>query len=81
MHEAFLKEDSIEDKKGAKKGDERKQDILNLLAEYPTMTQASLAEEIGFTRKQIQNSIKELQEEGLLVREGSRRNGQWIVKK
>lgn len=38
-------------------------------------------EVLGLTRKQIQKAIKELQEEGLLVREGSNRNGRWIVKK
>ena len=35
------------------------------------MTQTGLMEVLGLTRKQIQNAIKELQEEGLLVREGS----------
>lgn len=29
----------------------------------------------------IQKAIKELQEEGFLVREGSNRNGRWIVVK
>jgi ATP-dependent DNA helicase RecG len=45
------------------------------------MTQTGLMEVLGLTRKQIQKAIKELQEEGLLVREGSNRNGRWIVKK
>lgn len=45
------------------------------------MTQTGLMEVLGLTRKQIQMAIKELQEEGLLVREGSNRNGRWIVKK
>ena len=31
------------------------------------------------TRKQVQKDIKELQEEGVLEREGSNRNGKWIV--
>lgn len=45
------------------------------------MTQTRLMEELGLTRKQVQKAIKELQEEGLLVREGSNRNRHWIVKK
>lgn len=45
------------------------------------MTQTGLMEVLGLTRKQIQKAIKELQEEGLLVREGSNRNGRWVVKK
>ena len=59
----------------------RKRDILNQLEENSTMTQIGLMEVLGLTRKQIQKAIKELQEEGLLVREGSNRNGRWVVKK
>lgn len=67
--------------KKSQKGAERKQDILDKLAENPTMTQAKLMEEFCLTRKQIQKTIKELQEEGLLEREGSNRSGKWIVKR
>lgn len=33
----------------------------------------------GAKRKQVQKDVKELQEEGLLKREGSNRNGRWVV--
>ena len=36
--------------------------------------------ELILTRKQIQTDIKELQEEGILEREGSNRKGRWIIK-
>ena len=85
VHEGFLNVETKRSQKGAekelKKGAERKLDILNQLKENSTMTQTRLMEELGLTRKQIQKAIKELQEEGLLVREGSNRNGRWIVKK
>lgn len=85
VHEGFLKEETKRSQKGAekepKKGAERKRDILNQLEENSTMTQTGLMEVLGLTRKQIQKAIKELQEEGLLVREGSNRNGRWVVKK
>ena len=85
VHEGFLKEETKRSQKGAekepKKGAERKRDILNQLEENSTMTKTGLMEVLGLTRKQIQKAIKELQEEGLLVREGSNRNGRWIVKK
>ena len=85
VHEGFLKEETKRSQKGAekepKKGAERNRDILNQLEENSTMTQTGLMEVLGLTRKQIQKAIKELQEEGLLVREGSNRNGRWIVKK
>lgn len=85
VHEGFLREETKRSQKRAekepKKGAERKRDILNQLEENSTMTQTGLMEVLGLTRKQIQKAIKELQEEGLLVREGSNRNGRWIVKK
>lgn len=85
VHEGFLREETKRSQKGAekepKKGAKRKRDILNQLEENSTMTQTGLMEVLGLTRKQIQKAIKELQEEGLLVREGSNRNGRWIVKK
>lgn len=75
--------------KGAKKGAEkelnsrieRKKAVLRILEEKPTMTQVQLMEKLDLTRKQIQKAIKELQEEGFLIREGSNRNGRWIVVK
>ena len=64
----------------SRKGAERKQAIIKLLSENPAMTQAKLVEELNLTRKQVQKDIKALQEEGVLTREGSNRNGRWVVK-
>lgn len=87
IHEGFLEDAEKEPKrsqKGAKKelkkGAERKQAILALLAENPMITQAQLMEEMDLTRKQVQKDMKELQEEGVLVREGTNRSGRWVVK-
>ncbi len=44
------------------------------------ITQAQLMEEMDLTRKQVQKDMKELQEEGVLVREGTNRSGRWVVK-
>ena len=86
VHEAFLKdEDSERNQKGAekepKKGAERKLDILQKLEENPEITQVNLMEEFDLSRKQIQKIIKDLREEGLVERQGSNRNGRWVVKK
>ena len=62
-------------------GAERKQAILELLRENSAMTQTMLMKELGLSRKQVQNGIRQLQEDDVLVRKGSNRNGQWIVKK
>ena len=35
---------------------------------------------MDLTRKQVQKDMKELQEEGVLVREGTNRSGRWVVK-
>lgn len=71
-------------KKGAEKepkeGAERTQVILELLEIDPVMTQIQLAKRLALSRKQVQRAIKILQEKGLLEREGSNRNGRWVVK-
>lgn len=59
---------------------ERKQAILEILAENSTITQTQLMEEMNLTRTQVQKDIKELQEEVVFVREGTSRNGRWMVK-
>ncbi len=67
--------------KRSQKGAERKNAIIEILAENPRMTQTTLMDILNLSRKQIQKEIKELQEQGVLVREGSNRSGKWIVKK
>ena len=86
VHEEFLKENEPKRspkgaKKEPKKGAERKQAILVLLEQNSAMTQTMLMEKLNISRKQVQKDIKELQKDGVLVREGSNRNGRWIVKK
>lgn len=69
------------EQKGAKKGTERSLDILNRMRENPLITQVKLMEEFGLSRKQIQNIIQYLRQNGLIERQGSNRSGKWIVKK
>ncbi len=66
--------------KRSQKGAERKAAIIELLKGNSTMTQVELMEILELTRKQIQKDIKELQDEGLLIREGSNRKGRWVIK-
>ena len=87
VHERFYDLEPKEPKrsqKGAekepKKGAERKQAILAILAEEPSATQTQLMDRLNLSRKQIQAKMRELQEEGILVREGTNRKGRWIVK-
>ena len=78
VHEEFLKENEL---KKSQKGAERKQAILVLLEQNSAMTQTMLMGKLNISRKQVRKDIKELQKDGVLVREGSNRNGRWIVKK
>ena len=71
----FLTKSQKGAKKEPKKGAERKQAILAILAENPTITQTQIMEEMNLTRKQVQKNMKELQEEGVLVRKGTNRSG------
>ena len=87
IHEKFVNDSDEElkrSRKGAekepKKGTERKQAILAILVENPTITQTQLMEEMNLTRKQVQKDMKELQKDGVLVREGTNRSGRWVVK-
>ena len=83
-HQGFKKEPK-RSRKGAekepKKGAEREQAIVELLMQNPKITQMEMAEKLDLTRKQVQNVIKGLQEDGIIEREGSNRNGKWIVNK
>lgn len=86
-HEKFVlvsHEEPKRSQKGAekelKKRAERKQAMLAILTENPMMTQTQLMDEMNLTRKQVQKDMKELQEEGVLVREGTNRTGRWVVK-
>ncbi len=87
IHEGFAEHTQANEKrsrKGAEKepkeGAERTQVILELLEIDPVMTQIQLAKRLALSRKQVQRAIKILQEKGLLEREGSNRNGRWVVK-
>ena len=53
--------------------------VLNYLRENPDATQVETAEAIGKSRRAVQNAIAVLKEKRVLKREGSKRNGRWIV--
>ena len=88
VHESFLKEEeSAPNQKGAKKepkrskkGAENKLEILEKLKDNPEATQVKLMKEFNLSRKQIQRIFNDLQEEGLVERQGPNNGGRWIVK-
>ena len=55
--------------------------ILSAIAEMPTITMDELSVKIGIGRSSVYNNIKELKERKILLREGRKNDGKWIVKK
>ena len=53
--------------------------MIALIAENPTITQAKLAKELDVTIRTIKRRLSKLQEEGIVRREGTNRNGSWII--
>jgi predicted HTH transcriptional regulator len=54
--------------------------LLEILKSNPTITIPKLAELTGKSQRSISRELRELQDAGLLWREGARKNGRWIVK-
>ena len=79
FEEAFITQyDNINGKMNDKINGKMKT-LLNILKYNPTATIPDLAEVTGKSQSSISRELKEYQEAGLLRREGSRRNGRWIV--
>ena len=53
--------------------------IVEILSENPEITGASLSEQIGISKRNIEANIKKLREFGILIRHGSSKGGYWEV--
>ena len=49
------------------------------MRENPTITMSELAHQCGLTEDGIYFHIKNLRENGVIQREGAKKNGRWIV--
>ena len=54
-------------------------DIIRYVRLHPNATQRSIHTAIGVPLRTIQRTMSQLQKKGILIREGSRRLGQWKV--
>ena len=54
-------------------------DIIRYVRLHPNATQRSINTDIGVPLRTIQRIMSQLQNKGILIREGSRRLGQWKV--
>ena len=55
-------------------------EALNYVSVNPSATQKQMCDDLGKSRATVQRMIKQLQDKGLLEREGAKKNGRWIVK-
>jgi ATP-dependent DNA helicase RecG len=59
---------------------EAQQNIINLILENPMITTQTIADALKFTRRKVEYHISRLKDSGVVEREGSKKDGRWIVK-
>ena len=65
--------------KAQKKAVDDREYLLLLIREKPSITQAELAEIMNKSRRSIQNLMKQLIDEGVVERIGSKKRGTWLT--
>ncbi len=55
-------------------------EILSAITERPTITMDELGAKLNLGRSSIYKNIKQLKEQGILAREGRKRDGKWVIK-
>lgn len=58
---------------------ERQADILMRIAEDDTLTSQKIAQKTGVSQRTILKDLTTLQGIGILVREGGRKDGRWVI--
>ncbi|MBQ6467577.1 MAG: Fic family protein [Clostridia bacterium] len=53
--------------------------IMDIIKEYPDITQKELAAKIGKSERTIKTRTVAMQEKGLIERAGGKRNGKWLI--
>jgi len=64
----------------SKKLSERQELIINLIRQNPLVTIPEMSLKIGVVSRTIKRDIKDLQSEGIIAREGGRKEGRWVIK-
>lgn len=54
--------------------------LVELIKDNPKITRAVAAEKLGISESSVYRQLKDLEEEGRIVREGSRKTGYWIIR-
>ena len=53
--------------------------IYKLISQMPQISAAQMSEHMGISLQQVQRYLKQLSDQNLIVREGSRKNGIWKI--
>lgn len=61
-------------------GTKEEREIVRLIKENPFITQKELQQKTGISLGTVKRILPRLQENGILVREGGKRFGKWIIK-
>jgi len=59
---------------------ETQKKILDLMVANPSVKALEIAEAIGFTKRNVEYTIRALKKAGIVEREGAAKNGRWVVK-
>ena len=54
--------------------------LIKIISVRPEITQNGIASESGFSRAKVQRVMKNLINAGRIAREGSRKNGKWMIR-
>lgn len=65
--------------KGIREIKSNRDKVLYILSSHPSMTLDEVARHIGLSRIGVQKIVGKLKQEGLLIRKGSNKTGEWIV--
>jgi len=57
----------------------RSDSILKLIQDNPSISTAKLSEDLNLSRRQVERTLDMMKESGRIHREGSARNGKWII--
>ena len=60
--------------------DENIERLLKAISDNPTVTYDGLSALLGIPRRTISREMKKLQDNGIIEREGAKKNGRWIIK-
>ena len=80
LHVVKETDDVVKEKANATKEFAKAQrQIYKLISQMPQISAAQMSENMGISLRQVQRYLKQLSDQNLIVREGSRKNGIWKI--